>query len=135
MTEVINKCIDARKKGYAKCEKDGTGLPGFHKKATAEAYNNNYENRVKNTQVTVSGGQAWLERDALKTAVQAGGSFVALSLGKGGAIKEKIFKGKRILLDAAQLKLDAEAAKSTLRSFGVVSKDVISRFGTKHVRK
>ena len=122
---------DEHKKAYAKCEKDGTGLAEYHKNATAESYNN-YENRVKNTkQVTVSGGQAWLERDPLKTAVQADGSFVALSPGKGGAINKKIFKGKRIVLDAAQLKLDAEAIRETLRSFGATNKNIILRFGKK----
>ena len=43
MTEVINKCIEAGKKAYAKCEEDGTGLAGYHKNASHEELSANSE--------------------------------------------------------------------------------------------
>ena len=62
-----------------------------------------------------------------KTATQT--SFVALSLGKGGAIDKKIFKGKKFILDRDSLtEEDQTAVIETLRSFGVTKGRIVYAF-------
>ena len=77
--------------------------------------------------LTLSGGQEWLNMQASKTATQT--SFVALSLGKGGAIDKKIFKGKKFILDRDSLtEEDQTAVIETLRSFGVTKGRIVYAF-------